>query len=370
MAVPLLDLIRQYRPLRDDIRAAIDRVCDQQRFILGPEVDAFEAEAADALEVRHAIGFSSGTDALLVALMALGVGRDDEVILPTFTFFATAGVVSRLGARPVFVDVDPVDYCIDPDQLAARIGPRTRAVIPVHLFGQAAAMDRVHAAAGDLPIIEDCAQAWGADYRGTPVGGLGAVGAFSFFPSKNLGGFGDGGMVTTGSDELARSLRELRVHGQSGVYLHPQVGGNFRIDALQAAVLRIKLPLVPGWIEGRRANAARYAHLFEDAGLTGTVVLPEAIDGRGHTFNQYVIRAPRRDELRAYLADRKIGSAVYYPLPLHLQPCFAELGYHEGDLPVAEKASGEVLALPVFSEMTEAEQHEVVTAISEFYREG
>ncbi len=368
MAVPLLDLTRQYVPLREGFRQALDRVCESQRFILGAEVEDFEREAAADLEVAHAVGVSSGTDALLEALMALGVGPGDEVVVPTFSFFATAGVVARLGARPVFVDIDPVDYCLDPDRMAEAIGPKTRAVIPVHLFGQAADVAAIADAAGAVPLIEDCAQAWGAAFEGRQVGSFGVIGAFSFFPSKNLGAFGDGGLVTTGDSGLSRVLRELRMHGQSGPYKHPAVGGNFRLDALQAAILRVKLPHVAGWIEARRGNAERYRRLFAEAGLDGTVALPEEVSGRTHTYNQFVIRAPRRDELRAYLDRHGIGSAVYYPLPLHLQPCFADLGYAEGQLPVAEAASREVLALPVFPELTEEEQHEVVRAVREFYR--
>ena len=367
MPVPLLDLTRQYEPLREELRQAIDRVCESQRFILGAEVEDFEREAARALGVAHAVGVTSGTDALLEALMALGVGAGDEVVMPTFTFFATAGVVARLGAIPVFVDIDPIDYCMDPQQLADRVGPRSKAVIPVHLFGQAANMDAIMEAAGGVPVVEDCAQAWGADYGGRPVGSIGVMGAFSFFPSKNLGCFGDGGLITTADEELDGSLRKLRVHGQSGPYEHPVVGGNFRLDALQAAVLRIKLPHVAGWIEDRRANADRYRRLFGDADLEGAIQLPDALAGRGHTFNQYVVRAARRDELRAFLTERGIGAAVYYPLPLHLQPCFADLGYSDGDLPVAEEASREVLALPVFPELDSSEQEEVVAAIVEFY---
>jgi dTDP-4-amino-4,6-dideoxygalactose transaminase len=367
MPVPLLDLTRQYQPLRDEVREAIDRVCDSQRFILGAEVEAFEREAAGVLGVPHAVGVTSGTDALLAALMALGVGRGDEVIVPTFSFFATAGVVARLGAVPVFVDIDPHDFCLDSRQLRDHIGPRTRAIIPVHLFGQAANLEGVMEAAGGVPVIEDCAQSWGADFNGTPVGSVGALGAFSFFPSKNLGCFGDGGMVTTAVTQLDHSLRELRMHGQSGPYLHPVVGGNFRIDALQAAILRVKLPRVPGWIEGRRANADRYRRLFDHTALDESVRLPEALPGRGHTFNQYVVRVSRRDELRAFLSERGIGAAVYYPLPLHLQPCFQYLGYGEGDFPVAEEASREVLALPIFPELTEREQEDVVGAVEEFY---
>ena len=367
MPVPLLDLTRQYRPLREEFRHTLDRVCESQRFILGSEVEDFEREAAAALGVGHAVGVSSGTDALLEALMALGVGPGDQVIVPTFTFFATAGVVTRLGATPIFVDIDPVDYCLNPRQVRDRIGPRTRAVMPVHLFGQAADMGAIIEAAGRVPVVEDCAQSWGADFGGRQVGSIGIMGAFSFFPSKNLGCFGDGGMITTVDEEIDRRLRELRMHGQSGPYEHPLVGGNFRLDALQAAILRVKLPHVAGWIEGRRANAERYRHLFAEAGLDGTIGLPEAVPGRGHTFNQYVVRVPRRDELRAFLTARGIGCAVYYPLPLHLQPCFAGLGHDEGDFPVAEKASREVLALPVFPELEENEQHEVVSAIEEFF---
>ncbi len=367
MPVPFLDLTRQYAQLREEIRTALDRVCDAQRFILGPEVEAFEREAAEALGVSHAVGVSSGTDALLVSMMALGIGPGDEVILPVFTFFATAGVIARLGARPVFIDIEPRDFCMDINRVEARSSAHTRAVVPVHLFGQAAEMASLLEAAGDVPVIEDCAQAWGATYRGRSVGGLGTMGAFSFFPSKNLGGFGDGGLVTTNDAELARRVRQLRMHGQSGVYEHETVGGNFRLDAIQAAVLRVKLPHVSRWIDGRRANAERYGRLFDEAGLTDIVTAPAAAKGRGHTFNQYVVRVPKRDELRAFLQAHDIGAAVYYPLPLHLQPCFNELGYRAGDFPAAEQASREVLALPVFPELTPAEQEEVVGRIAEFY---
>lgn len=367
MPVPLLDLKRQYQPLKGEIRDAIDRVCDSQYFILGPEVEAFEREAAEALGVEHAVGVSSGTDALLIALMALDVGPGDEVVLPTFTFFATAGVVSRLGAKPVFVDSDPVDFCIDPAGLESVLTSRTRAVVPVHLFGQSAEMDQIVAVAGEVPVIEDCAQSWGADYHGSLTGGIGLMGSFSFFPSKNLGGFGDGGLVTTRSEELAHQLRELRVHGQSGPYEHPRVGGNFRLHALQAAILRAKLPHTPTWVDARRRNAARYRGLFVSSGLGDRVVLPEAVAGRGHTYNQFVIRAVDRDQLRAFLGERGIGCSVYYPLPLHLQPCFSDLGYSEGDLPVSERASREVLALPIFPELTDSEAEEVVEAVADFY---
>lgn len=367
MAVPLLDLTRQYAPLREDILAVIDELCSSQRFILGQAVADFEREAAEALEIEHAVGVTSGTDALLIALMALGIGRGDEVIVPTFTFFATAGVVHRLGATPVFVDVDPVDYCLSVEQVQEAISDRTKAIIPVHLFGQAADTKALGAGAGDIPVIEDCAQAWGAGFEGRQVGGMGLMGAFSFFPSKNLGCFGDGGLVTTGDADVAATLRELRMHGQSGPYLHPKVGGNFRIDALQAEILRVKMPHVGASIKGRRRNAQRYAELFAEAGLGETVKLPEALEGRGHTFNQYVIRAPKRDQLRAHLTERGIGCSVYYPLCLHLQPCFADLGYREGQLPIGEQASREVLALPVFAELGDDELCEVVEGIAAFY---
>ena len=287
--------------------------------------------------------------------------------MPTFTFFATAGVVHRLGATPVFVDVDPIDYCLIPEQVAARRNEKTKAIILVHLFGQAANMRDLLDAARGVPVIEDCAQAWGADFEGDGVGSMGLMGAFSFFPSKNLGCFGDGGLVTTNDDGVAAALRELRMHGQSGPYLHPRVGGNFRIDALQAAVLRVKMPHVMSWIEGRRRNAARYAELFAERGLDQIIELPKVVPGRGHTFNQYVIRTPRRDELRTHLNGKGIGCSVYYPLSLHLQPCFAELGYSEGDLPISEKASREVLALPVFGELSDEELCEVAEGVAEFF---
>jgi len=369
MPIPLLDLKRQYEPMRSDMEKVLQEVAASQYFILGPEVEQFEKEAATWLKVDHAVGVASGTDALLVALMALEVGPGDEVILPTFTFFATAGVVARLGATPVFVDVDPVDFNMDPAALGDRVSGRTKAIIPVHLFGQSADLAAIREAAGEVPIIEDCAQAWGADFGGTYVGGHGVMGAFSFFPSKNLGSFGDGGLVTTNDADVAATLRELRVHGQSGPYLHPRVGGNFRLDAIQAAVLRVKLPHVQGWIQGRRANSMRYVDLFTQKGLDQVLGLPMALAGRGHSFNQFVIRAPRRDELQQYLLGREIGCAVYYPLSLHLQPCFSELGYSGGDCPVAEQASREVLALPVFPELTQEEIEEVVGAIAEFYED-
>jgi dTDP-4-amino-4,6-dideoxygalactose transaminase len=367
MSVPLLDLKRQYEPMREAIETTLKEVAASQYFILGPEVEKFEHEAATWLGSEFAVGVASGTDALLISLMALDIGPGDEVILPTFTFFATAGVVARLGATPVFVDIDPVDFCLDCAQVAERLSDRTKAVIPVHLFGQSADLAALRDVVGEVPVVEDCAQAWGADFEARYVGNHGVCGAFSFFPSKNLGGFGDGGLVTTNDTDFAAKLKELRMHGQSGPYLHPTVGGNFRLDAIQAAVLRVKLPYVQNWVQARRANAMRYVDAFTQEGLHEILGLPLALSGRGHTFNQFVIRAPRRDDLRRRLTDRGIGCAVYYPLPLHLQPCFTGFGGAEGDCPVAEQASAEVLALPIFPELTDEELAEVVGAIAEFY---
>ena len=374
--VPLIDLKAQYTgELRAELRAAVDRVLDSQRFILGPEVEGLEAEVAEYTGAAHGIGVSSGTDALLVALMALDVGPGDEVVTTPFSFFATAGVVWRLGARPVFVDIDPATFNLDPAALEAAITPRTRVIMPVHLFGQTANMDPIAAVAcgsgdGGVPVVEDAAQAIGADYQGRGAGTLGALGCFSFFPTKNLGGFGDGGMVTTNDPDLAKRVRSLRNHGFAEKYYNREVGGNFRLDALQAAILRVKLRYLEGWHEARRANAARYVELFEEAGLTGTespVKLPrEAGHGR-HIYHQYVLRCERRDELQRFLGERGIGSAVYYPVALHLQECFRELGAAEGDFPAAEQAAREVLALPIFPELDDAGAAEVVDAVRAFY---
>ncbi len=368
--VPLIDLKAQHATIRDEVEAAVRRVAESQQFILGPEVEALEAELADYCGSRFAIGVSSGTDALQVALMALGIGPGDEVVVPPFSFFATAGVVSRLGARPVFVDIQPDSFNLDPAALAAALGERTRAILPVHLFGQAADMAPILKIAGDagVPVVEDAAQAIGADYRGRPAGSLGLLGCFSFFPTKNLGAWGDGGLVTTDDQQLADRLRRLRVHGFGATYDSIEVGGNFRLDALQAAVLRVKLRHLESWHEARRQNAARYRELFTAAGLTGEnrLVLPsEAGHGR-HIYHQYVVRCEQRDALRAHLAERGIGCAVYYPVPLHLQACFAGLGYGEGDFPVAERAAREVLALPVYPELGSEAQHRVAAAVADF----
>lgn len=366
--VPLLDLKTQYATIRAEIREAIDRVCESQYFILGPEVAALEQEVAAFCGVRFAVGVSSGTDALLVALMAVGVGPGDEVITTPYSFFATAGVIVRLGARPVFVDIDPKTFNLDARAVRAKVISRTKAIMPVHLFGRCADMGPILAVAEEygLSVIEDAAQALGArDGQGRPAGTIGHIGCFSFFPSKNLGAFGDAGMVVTGDEELAERLRVLRVHGGKPKYYHRVVGGNFRLDAIQAAVLRVKLKYLAAWTEARRENAGRYWALFAEMGLSERVLLPE--DVPGHIYNQFVARFPERDRLQAFLKERGVETEVYYPLPLHLQECFRDLGYQLGDFPHAEAAARESLALPVYPELTEAQQRYVVSQISEFY---
>jgi dTDP-4-amino-4,6-dideoxygalactose transaminase len=363
--VPLLDLHSQYAPLRDDLLAAITRVCDSQQFILGPEVEALERELADCLEVEEAIAVSSGTDAILAVLMALGIGPGDEVITSTYSFFATAGCIVRLGATPVLVDIVPGTFNADPAAIRAAITPRTRAIIPVHLFGLCADMDPILEAAGSagVPVVEDACQAIGARYRGRQAGGMGTAGCFSFFPSKNLGAFGDAGLVSTGDRRLARELRILRNHGAEPKYFHRRVGGNFRLDALQAAVLRVKLPHLAKWTALRRENADRYRQLFRQAGLDKAITLPVEPNGCTHIFNQYVIRLPNRDLTRERLAAGGIGTEVYYPVPFHRQECFAGLGYARNAFPHAEAAAETSLALPIFGELTAAQQEAVVSAL-------
>lgn len=370
--VPLLDLGRQYAPLRDALVEAVVRVCDSQRYIGGPEVEGLEADLAALLGIPHAVAVSSGTDALLVSLMALGVGAGDEVITSTYSFFATAGVIVRLGARPVLVDIDPATFNLDTAAVARAVTPRTRAILPVHLFGLSADLDPVLAIAAraGVPVIEDAAQAIGATYRGRPVGGIGTAGCFSFFPSKNLGAFGDAGLVTTPDPALARRVRVLRDHGMQPKYHHHLVGGNFRMDALQAAVLRVKAPHLSRWTEARRTNADRYLRLFGDAGLAGRIGLPTEPAGYRHIFNQFVIRTPDRDGLKRHLDALGIGNEIYYPVPFHLQPCFASLGYAPGAFPEAERAARETLALPIFGELAEQEQRAVVAAIAEHVAAG
>jgi dTDP-4-amino-4,6-dideoxygalactose transaminase len=372
MTVPLLDLEAQYRPLRDELLAAVTRVCDSQRFIMGPEIDGLERELCALLGVRHAIAVSSGTDAILLALMALDIKAGDEVVTTTFSFFATAGAIVRVGATPVLVDIDPATFNIDPDQVAAAITPRTKAIMPVHLFGLSADMDPIMAAANraGIPVIEDAAQAIGSVYKSRPLGTIGALGCFSFFPSKNLGAFGDAGLVTTEDEALAARARLLRTHGMKPKYYHHLVGANFRMDALQAAVLRVKAPHLAGWTAGRQANAARYRQLFHAADLDAAVTLPTAPPDRSHIFNQFVIRTADRDALKRHLDEQGIGTEIYYPVPFHLQPCFANLGYRQGAFPHAERAARESLAIPVYGELTASQQEAVVSAIAQFVRPG
>lgn len=369
MNVPLLDLKVQYAAIRDEIRRVMDRVCESQQFILGPEVANLEKEVAAFCGSRFAVGMSSGTDALLAALMTLRVGPGDEVITTPFSFFATAGVVARLNARPVFADIDPKTFNMDSEQAIRKITSRTKVIMPVHLFGRCAEMDPLLDAARDkgIAIVEDAAQAIGAfDERGRSAGTMGAIGCFSFFPSKNLGAFGDGGMVVANDERLAEALRILRAHGSQPKYFHHVVGGNFRLDALQAAVLRVKLKFLKGWTAARRSNADEYRTLFQEAGLLDRVALPA--DVPGHIYNQFVIRATDRDGLRPFLTERGIGTDVYYPLPLHLQGCFQNLGYAKGDFPHAEDAATDCLAIPVYPEMTSAQQQYVVEQVQAFYR--
>lgn len=348
------------------------RVADSQRFIGGPEVEAFEREIAAMLEVDHAVGMSSGTDAILASLMALGVGAGDEVITSTYSFFATAGCIARVGARPVLVDIDPETFNIDTAAAIRAIGPRTKAIIPVHLYGQMADMQPLidACAARGVAIIEDACQSIGARYCDRQAGHWGLAACFSFFPSKNLGAFGDAGMATTNDASFARELRLMRSHGSERRYYHEKIGANFRLDALQAAVLRVKAPHLPAWTAARRANADRYRALFAEAGLEERVTLPVTRDDCFHIYNQFVIRAPRRDELRAWLQERGVSTEIYYPLPFHLQDCFKPLGYRPGDFPEAERASNETLALPIYGELTEEQLRHVVTTIRQFYEKA
>jgi dTDP-4-amino-4,6-dideoxygalactose transaminase len=378
-SVPLLDLKAQYAGLRDDIRSAIDEVCDSQYFILGPRVEAFERNIAEYCGTKHAIGVSSGSDALLVTLMALGIGRGDAVLTTPYTFFATVGAIARLGAVPLFADIAPVSFNIDPQSVRATLqnaqeklpGISVKAMIPVHLYGQSAEMDELLDIAEEygLAVVEDAAQAIGTEYkRGdgsvARVGSMGDAGCFSFFPSKNLGGFGDGGIVTTNSDELAEKIRKLRNHGSAPKYYHSLIGGNFRLDALQAAVLDIKLQHLDSWHAARRENAAFYEEQF-----AGTVVrTPQAVYRDSgitnyHIYNQFVVRVPDRDRVKQALVDAKVGCDIYYPVPLHLQECFRELGYVAGDFPVSEKAASETLALPIYPELDESMMKYVVEVL-------
>jgi dTDP-4-amino-4,6-dideoxygalactose transaminase len=386
LPVPLLDLKAQYAAIREEVRAALDRVADSQYFILGPEVEALEAEVAEYSQSKFGIGVSSGSDALLVALMAIDLKPGDEVVTTPYTFFATAGAVARLGAKAIFVDIDPLTYNIDPAAIERAITERTRAIMPVHLYGQIADMDPIMeiAARHKLYVIEDAAQAIGAEYKGRRAGSIGHFGCFSFFPSKNLGCFGDGGMVTANDPELADRVKLLRNHGYRPKYYNKVVGGNFRLDAIQAAVLRVKLEYLDEWTAARQRNANRYRELFAEAELGITpdagrpleaaalrnlsgVVLPVETPGGRHIYNQFVIRSGRRDQLMAHLKERRIGTEVYYPVPMHLQECFADWEYRQGDFAASERAADETLALPIYPELTEEMMATVVRAIGDFY---
>ena len=369
MKVPLLDLSEQNQLLRPEIEAALGRVLDTNAFILGGEVAALEKELAAYCGTRHAVGCASGSDALLLALMAFDIGPGDEVITTPYSFFATASAVTRLGARPVFVDIDPDTYNLDVSQIEAKITERTKAIQPVHLYGQCADMEalrRIGEKYG-VPLIEDAAQAIGAEEFGQRAGAMSEIGCFSFYPSKNLGAMGDAGFMTTDDDQLAHKLSALRVHGSFERYHHKWVGLNSRLDGFQGAVLRVKLPHLDRWTQSRQVNAARYRKLFTDAGLTEEITLPLERANVRHIYNQFVIRVPgRRDALKNFLAENEIGTDVYYPISLHLQECFAYLGYKEGDFPESEKASLETLALPIYPELRSEQLEYVVAKIAEF----
>jgi dTDP-4-amino-4,6-dideoxygalactose transaminase len=368
--VPLLDLKAQYREIKAEVSAVMEAVCEEQGFVLGPRLVEFEKATAHYIGSRHAIGCASGSDALLLALMALGVKAGDEVITVPFTFFATVGAISRLGAKPVFVDIESDSFNIDSHLIERAITPRTKALIPVHLFGQCADMAAINGIAGrrGIRVIEDACQAIGAAQRERRAGGLADIGCFSFFPTKNLGGFGDGGLMTTDDAGLADALAMLRVHGSRVRYLHEAVGINSRLDALQAAVLHVKLKYLDQWTEGRRRNAERYQRLFTQTQLLDRVLLPVTTSGNFHVYNQYTVRVRQRDDLRNFLKEKGVGTEVYYPLPMHLQNCYHDLGYHKGSFPVSERAAEEVLSLPIYAELTEEQQAYVVQMIGEFYR--
>ncbi|HKB03284.1 MAG TPA: DegT/DnrJ/EryC1/StrS family aminotransferase [Gemmataceae bacterium] len=371
VAVPLLDLKAQYAALRDEIRPAVDRVLESQQCINGPEVVQLEKEVARYCHTKHCVGVSSGTDAILLSLMALDVGTGDEVVTTPYTFFATAGCIARVGAKPVFVDIDPVTFNVDPDRIEAAITPRTKAIMPVHLFGQSADMDPILDVARrhNLPVIEDAAQAIGSEYQGKRAGSMGTVGCFSFFPSKNLGAVGDAGAVTTNDDALARRLVKLRGHGAEVKYYHDEVGGNFRLDTIHAAVLSVKLRYLDQWTAARQANAAFYTKAIEADPVLQSVITPPPVVGSRHIFNQYVIRTRDRDGLKDFLKVRQVGTEVYYPVPMHLQKCFADLGYHKGDFPHSEDAAQTTLALPIYPELSAAQKGHVVDALAAFAAE-
>jgi dTDP-4-amino-4,6-dideoxygalactose transaminase len=385
MQVPLLDLKGQFRQFKAEVMPILERICDSQAFILGPEVTALEAAVARYSGAAHGIGVSSGTDALLLALMGLDIGAGDEVITSPYTFFATGGTIARVGARPVYLDIEPSTYNLSPSAVQQFVdtrcssddrglvnratGGRIRAIMPVHLYGQCADMKPLMALAKryGLAVVEDAAQAIGSEYQGARAGSLGDVGCFSFFPSKNLGAFGDAGLCTAQNDELAEKLRVLRVHGGKPKYYHSMIGGNFRIDELQAAVLNVKLRHLDGWTEGRQRNAAIYRELFGKAGLGDAVVLPYEMPGGRHIYNQFIVRVKNRDGLKKHLGDAGVGTEIYYPVALHLQECFAYLGGKEGDCPESERAARETLALPIYGELERGQLEYVVQSIAKFY---
>jgi dTDP-4-amino-4,6-dideoxygalactose transaminase len=366
MQIPMLDLKAQFAKYKSELMQAVEEVCDSQILCLGPAVERFEKEAADYCGCKYAIGVSSGTDAILVSLMALGIEPGDEVITTPFTFFATAGVVSRLGARPVFVDVDNETYNIDPGKIEEKITEKTRAIIPVHLFGQMAQMKPIMdiARSRELPVIEDAAQAMGAKQDGSQAGSIGDIGCISFYPAKNIGAFGDAGLVTTNNAELAERIKLMRVHGENPRYFYTMIGGNFRMDNIQGAVLSVKLKYLDGWNKKRRENAAIYDRIF-----SGTIVKPPKVEQNNESiYHQYTIVAPKRDILQVYLAKQGIGSGIFYPRPLHLQDCFEGLGYREGDFPVAEELTASVLSLPIYQELTSEQIEHVAKTVLEFYK--
>lgn len=387
MKVPLLDLKAQYKTIKSDIDAALIRMAESQSLILGPEVELLEKNLNEYLQCEYSVGVSSGTDALLIALMAIDIKPGDEVILPTYSFFATAGVVSRLNAKPVFAESDPVTFNIDPASIRKLFTKNTKAIVPVHLYGQSAEMDEIMKLADEynIKVIEDAAQAIGTQYKdGRRLGNIGHIGCFSFYPSKNLGCFGDGGLVTTNDEELAARLKILRVHGGKPKYYHKIIGGNFRLDAIQAAVLNVKLPHLDSWTKGRQKNASLYTKFFIEHGLaeeTGRleydennkVLLPKAVYGdkglsHDHIYNQYVIRVKGRDDLRKHLTENEIGTEIYYPVPFHLQECFAYLGYKKGDFPVSEWCADDSIAVPIYPELSEEQIKFTVQTIADYLK--
>ena len=366
MKVPAFDLTRQYKKISNELLPLLEQTFSKGQFILGENVHLLEEELANYCNTKYSLGVASGTDALLISLEALGIKEGDEVITTPFTFFATSEVISLLKAKPVFVDIDPVTYNIDPDKVEDAISPKTKGIIPVHLFGQMAEMDDLTYLAEkyDLFIVEDACQAIGAEYKGKKAGSIGDTGCFSFFPTKNLGGYGDGGLITTNNEEVYEKAKLLRVHGSSKKYYHEIIGHNSRLDEIQAVILRVKLRYLDSWIERRREIARIYSENLKEL----DIIVPEEKPYLKHVYHQYVIRVKKRDELQNYLASKGIGTAIYYPLPLHLQKCYEDLGYKKGDFPEAEKASEEVLALPMWPELTNEEVYYVIESIKEFYK--